>query len=41
MFSSFIGVGMDQIINQMAKFRYMFGGKSKCPVVVRFVAVQA
>ncbi len=37
MFSSFIGVCMDQIINQMAKFRYMFGGKSKCPVVVRFV----
>ena len=36
MFSSFIGVCMDQIINQMAKFRYMFGGKSKCPVVVRF-----
>ncbi len=36
MFSSFIGVCMDQIINQMAKFRYMFGGKSTCPVVVRF-----
>jgi pyruvate/2-oxoglutarate/acetoin dehydrogenase E1 component len=22
---------MDQIVNQMAKFRYMFGGKSRCP----------
>ena len=31
MFADFIGVCMDQIVNQMAKFRYMFGGKSRCP----------
>ncbi|MFY9351987.1 alpha-ketoacid dehydrogenase subunit beta [Sphingobium sp.] len=35
MFADFIGVCMDQIWNQVAKFRYMFGGKSKCPVVIR------
>jgi pyruvate dehydrogenase E1 component beta subunit len=37
MFSDFIGVCMDQLINQIAKFRYMFGGKAKCPVVVRMI----
>ena len=26
---------MDQIYNQAAKFRYMFGGKSTCPLVIR------
>ena len=26
MFADFIGVCMDQIVNQIAKFRYMFGG---------------
>ena len=31
MFMDFIGVCLDQILNQMAKFRYMFGGKAKCP----------
>ena len=36
MFSDFIGVCMDQIVNQMAKFRYMFGGKTRCPAVIRF-----
>jgi acetoin:2,6-dichlorophenolindophenol oxidoreductase subunit beta len=35
MFADFIGVCMDQIYNQIAKFRYMFGGKSTCPVVIR------
>lgn len=35
MFADFVGVSMDQIFNQLAKFRYMFGGKTKCPVVVR------
>lgn len=35
MFADFIGVCLDQIWNQMAKFRYMFGGKSRCPAVVR------
>lgn len=36
MFADFIGVCMDQIVNQIGKFRYMFGGKSKCPLVIRF-----
>ncbi len=31
MFADFVGVCMDQIYNQVAKFRYMFGGKSSCP----------
>lgn len=35
MFADFVGVALDQIYNQMAKFRYMFGGKAKCPVVLR------
>jgi pyruvate/2-oxoglutarate/acetoin dehydrogenase E1 component len=35
MFVDFLGVCGDQIINQMAKFRYMFGGKASTPVVVR------
>lgn len=35
MFADFIGVSMDQIVNQIAKFRYMFGGKARCPIVVR------
>lgn len=37
MFSDFIGVCGDQLINQIAKFRYMFGGKTCCPVVVRLI----
>lgn len=35
MFADFIGVCMDQLWNQIAKFRYMFGGKSVCPAVIR------
>ena len=35
MFADFVGVSLDQIFNQMAKFRYMFGGKARCPAVVR------
>jgi pyruvate/2-oxoglutarate/acetoin dehydrogenase E1 component len=35
MFVDFFGVCMDQIYNQGAKFRYMFGGKASCPLVVR------
>lgn len=35
MFSDFIGVSMEQIMNQMAKMRYMFGGKTDLPVTVR------
>jgi pyruvate dehydrogenase E1 component beta subunit len=37
MFADFVGVSLDQIWNQMAKFRYMFGGKTKCPVVLRLI----
>lgn len=35
MFSDFMGVSMEQIMNQMAKMRYMFGGKTEMPVTVR------
>ena len=35
MFVDFIGVCMDQIMNQAAKLRYMSGGKLKVPMVVR------
>ncbi|MBC58372.1 MAG: alpha-ketoacid dehydrogenase subunit beta [Confluentimicrobium sp.] len=35
MFVDFFGVCGDQIINQLAKFRYMFGGKAKTPCVIR------
>ncbi len=35
MFVDFFGVCMDQIYNQAAKFRYMFGGKAETPVVIR------
>ncbi|MCH8110525.1 MAG: alpha-ketoacid dehydrogenase subunit beta, partial [Proteobacteria bacterium] len=35
MFVDFMGVCFDQIFNQAAKFRYMFGGKSVTPLVVR------
>jgi pyruvate dehydrogenase E1 component beta subunit len=35
MFADFIGVSLDQIWNQMGKFRYMFGGKTRCPAVIR------
>src|SRR6202171_4173650 len=35
MFADFIGVCFDQLYNQIAKFRYMFGGRSTCPVTVR------
>jgi pyruvate dehydrogenase E1 component beta subunit len=37
MFADFIGVCADQLINQIAKFRYMFGGNTRCPVVVRLI----
>jgi acetoin:2,6-dichlorophenolindophenol oxidoreductase subunit beta len=35
MFMDFMGVCFDQIFNQAAKFRYMFGGKAQTPVVIR------
>ena len=34
-FSDFITIGMDQLVNQAAKIRYMFGGKAKVPMVIR------
>src|SRR5919205_4572362 len=35
MFVDFMGVCFDQIFNQAAKLRYMFGGKAKVPMVIR------
>jgi pyruvate dehydrogenase E1 component beta subunit len=35
MFVDFLGVCFDQIFNQAAKFRYMFGGKAVTPMVIR------
>ncbi|MFL5863677.1 MAG: alpha-ketoacid dehydrogenase subunit beta [Solirubrobacteraceae bacterium] len=35
MFNDFVGVCFDQIFNQAAKFRYMFGGKTTTPMVIR------
>ena len=35
MFVDFFGVCFDQIFNQGAKLRYMFGGKARVPLVVR------
>ncbi|MED1204201.1 alpha-ketoacid dehydrogenase subunit beta [Heyndrickxia acidicola] len=34
-FADFIGVTMDEVLNQMAKIRYMFGGQAKMPLVLR------
>lgn len=35
MFVDFMGVCFDQLFNQAAKFRYMFGGKATTPMVMR------
>jgi acetoin:2,6-dichlorophenolindophenol oxidoreductase subunit beta len=35
MFLDFMGVCFDQIFNQAAKFKYMFGGHAQTPVVIR------
>jgi len=35
MCADFFGVCMDQIYNQAAKMRYMFGGQTKVPLVIR------
>jgi pyruvate/2-oxoglutarate/acetoin dehydrogenase E1 component len=35
MFIDFVGVCLDQILNQAAKLRYMFGGKATVPLVIR------
>lgn len=34
-FSDFITISMDQLVNQAAKLRYMYGGKANVPLVVR------
>lgn len=38
MFIDFIGVAMDELFNQAAKMRYMFGGKTCIPMVLRMPA---
>ncbi len=35
MYQDFMGIAMDQIVNQAAKNRYMFGGKATLPIVYR------
>jgi pyruvate/2-oxoglutarate/acetoin dehydrogenase E1 component len=35
MFMDFITIGLEQIVNQGAKLRYMFGGKATVPMVLR------
>lgn len=37
MFIDFIGTCLDPLLNQAAKFRYMFGGKVRVPLTVRTV----
>jgi acetoin:2,6-dichlorophenolindophenol oxidoreductase subunit beta len=34
-FADFLGVAMDEVLNQMAKIRYMFGGQANLPLVLR------
>jgi 2-oxoisovalerate dehydrogenase E1 component len=35
MFCDFLYVAMDQVVNQMAKMKYMYGGEARLPIVVR------
>lgn len=35
LYSDWITIGMDQLVNQIAKIRYMFGGKIHVPMVIR------
>ena len=35
MYVDFCAIAMDQIVNQVAKVRYMFGGKAKASLVIR------
>lgn len=37
MFSDFVTLAMDQVVNQAAKFRYMTGGRTSVPLVIRMV----
>lgn len=34
-FSDFLTLALDQIVNQAAKIRYMYGGKANVPIVIR------
>ena len=34
-FSDFLTISMDQLVNQAAKIRYMFGGAARVPMVIR------
>ncbi|WP_425481544.1 alpha-ketoacid dehydrogenase subunit beta [Alkalibaculum sporogenes] len=38
MFMDFVTIAMDNLANQAAKMRYMFGGKAKVPMVMRLPA---
>ncbi len=38
MFMDFMGVCMDEIVNQAAKMKYMFGGKATLPLTIRTMA---
>ncbi|NOZ42133.1 MAG: alpha-ketoacid dehydrogenase subunit beta [Alphaproteobacteria bacterium] len=35
MFNDFIGVCFDQVVNQAAKYRYMYGGQDSIPLTIR------
>ena len=35
MFCDFLYIGMDQLVNQMSKMKYMYGGKAVLPIVLR------
>ncbi|MDE2028338.1 MAG: alpha-ketoacid dehydrogenase subunit beta, partial [Candidatus Omnitrophica bacterium] len=37
MFTDFLFTSMDQIINHIAKYKYMFGGRASVPVVIRAI----
>lgn len=38
MFMDFMGVCMDQLVNQVAKMKYMFGGKATLPLTIHTMA---
>lgn len=37
MFNDFLGSCLDEVMNQAAKFHYMFGGKAKVPLTIRTI----
>ena len=38
MFSDFVTIAMDQLVNQAAKIHFMFGGQAKVPMVMRLAS---